>query len=430
MLTSLKADEEPERQSIILIAKPKASLLSLVFFCTGGLSSLFVFNCLISMEPYWKERYGSATLRYILFSMNMGGIVGFCTYRLISKCISIKLQAIFLPPLSFLCSLGSYSLGEMIVHHTTTKSIMINIASFIVGYCGSILQNCFTEMCFNYGDAEIASMNTGMGLAGVLTALIALLQAKYFPNQDLSTNGLYYILFQAVMVIWVLGVCLKFYSNERAFKKMRKAKGDTIGLEIRAEVARTQESTNASSESKSDIQSPPSLLSTFKILYPLVFSLFCNFTITMSGFPSISLELTFGWTSATEIQTIILYYNVTDLIGKALFAVIPLYSLKANHLIVITRFAHNLFAAYLFGGIASESTRNELTKDMRVSLLFTGILGVMGGYLNSSLLALASRRTHGRHGKNGAFLMVLAIMSGLSYGSGVNVAAIKEPPIE
>ena len=418
MQNSASVASESKRKPIIFqVAKPKTSVLSLVFFCTGGLSSLFVFNCFISMEPYWKERYGPSTLRYILFAMNIGGIAGFLTYRPASRFLRLKWQAILLPPLSFFCSLGSYALGELLPEESLAKSLAINAAAFVVGLSGSFLQNCFTQMCFSFGDAEIASMNSGMGLAGVLTALIALLQAAYLPSQSTSESALYYISFQAFIVVWILGVCLRFY----AMQKRLAAKLSAIKAEKSSELS-TKLLTDSSPNTS--IKLAPSLGSTFKLIYPLVISLFCNFLISMSIFPTISLGLSLGWEGPTEVQVTILNYNVLDLIGKALFAVMPLYSHGANHSVVLLRFLHNVFAAYVFGGVAANQA--DITGDWRVSLGFTAVLGIFGGYLNSSLLAAAARKASGPHGNNAAYLMVLAIMSGLLYGSGVNVFCISD----
>ena len=417
MQKSQSAIRTSKKSSFFQVAKPKTSTLSLVFFCTGGLSSLFVFNCFISMEPYWKERYGPSTLRYILFAMNIGGIFGFLTYRPASRFLPLKLQAYLLPPISFFCSLGSYALGELFREQSMGKSISINLAAFVVGLAGSFLQNCFTQMCFSFGDAEIASMNSGMGLAGVLTALIALLQAAYFPSKSTSESALYYISFQAVIVVWIFGVCLKFYSVQRS----QLAKLTAFKPEKTSQLSTKLLTNNSPTASLSQA---PSLWATFKLIYPLVITLFCNFVVSMTIFPSVSLGFSLGWEGATEVQVTILNYNLLDLIGKALFAVLPLYSHGANHSLALLRFLHNAFAAYVFGGLASNQA--DIIGNWKVSLVFTAVLGIFGGYLNSSLLAIASRKAGDLHGNNAAYLMVLAIMSGLLYGSGVNVFCISE----
>ena len=410
--------------------------LRILFFGTIGFGTLYVFNCLVSIVNYWNVRYGPRGLVDALAAKNFGGIIGYLISRPISGLFAKNKQLFIYPSLTVLGSTAILIAGEFIEERDSMIKLGVGLVSaFVVGAASSLIQCCITEYVFKFGTAEIAFLNGGRAFSGVVTTLIAMANIALIPQEEVFRQALAYQIFQFVTLIFIGFITLKYYRKypedeylfgkpKRKVKKLGQASSklseDSMTNQITivdtsrqlTEPIILQQGTDQGAVSVPD----PSLWSTFKIIYPYFFNMFLVFVITMNLVPAISFAMGTGWDSLQSDQLIYLIFNIADLIGKMIFSYFIIESPFWNNFISLTRFGLVIMACYAIG----PPQVKELQNDMLVNLSFTFMVGFTGGYLNSSVFHVASSETKNEHQSNSAFLMIFAILAGLSYGAFVN----------
>ena len=378
--------------------KPSTAL-RYAFLFTCSFAALYVLNCLVSMVDYWKERYPDGSFAFALFLMHVGGTLGYIAPKLFLRCFSPAAILYVCNPLSFAGSALVLVFGDIIPAQDPLLSKLLGSgAAFVVGFAGSVLQTVSTAYGFRFGSKEIAYLNMGISASGISTVLIQMANIQ-FTSSSLTTQVISYELFQLV------GVMVIFWITWAYFKDVPKD-------EFLYKVHRVLYADGKSSR--------PPMWRSFLLIYPYWFALFLTYTITMSLGPQMLFELGLGWDSPQANQVILLTYSVMDTLGRYIFA---FWVVKSETASLITGLLRTLLIAAAVGVLIPEGYP-EFKNNWILTLSLSAADGLTKGYLNCSLFHLASESTKGKHSVNSAFLMVLAIMGGLAYGSLVNVLAI------
>jgi Nucleoside transporter len=423
-----KADPESNTE-------PEKDYLRILFFGTIGFGTLYVFNCLVSIVNFWTVKYGPRGLVDALAAKNFGGIIGYLISRPISGLFSKDKQLFIYPAITFLGSTTIFVVGELMEGQPELKMLIGLVSAFVVGAASSLIQCCITEYVFKFGTTEIAFLNGGRAFSGVVTTLIAMANIAIIPEDNVFAQALAYQIFQLVALIFIGIITLRYYKkypNDAYLfgtPKSRLKSSSKSGISKPAESSLSQNSLSDTSRQMSEpllIPSnleqngpevpQPSLWSTFKIVYPYFFNMFLVFVITMNLVPAISFAMGTGWNSLQSDQLIYLVFNLADLVGKMIFSYYIIESPLLNNLISLSRFGFVVIACYSIGPAQIQDLQNN----MLVNLSFTFMVGFTGGYLNSSVFHVASSETKNEHQSNSAFLMIFAILGGLSYGAFVN----------
>lgn len=434
--TSDNQDDKVNQKAKPVEKKEERDTLRIMFFGTIGFGTLYVFNCLVSIVNYWEVRYGPRGLVDALAAKNFGGIIGYLISRPISGLFSKDKQLFIYPGLTFLGSTAILVAGELVERDSYYKMGIGMVAAFTVGTASSLIQCCITEYVFKFGTAEIAFLNGGRAFSGVVTTLIAMANIALIPHDDVFKQALAYQIFQLVALIFIAYITLRYYKKfpeddylfVKPKRRLRRKANDAssndtesnytnqISLADSSRPATEQFLLPAKEESVTPTVVNPSLWSTFKIIYPYFFNMFLVFVITMNLVPAISFEMGTSWDSLQSDQLIYLVFNIADLVGKMIFSYYIIESPFWNNFISLSRFGFVVMACYAIG----PPHVKELNNDMLVNLTFTFMVGFTGGYLNSSVFHVASLETKNEHQSNSAFLIIFAILAGLSYGAFVN----------
>lgn len=385
------------------------SKIKVCFFLLSGIACVLVFNCFLSIEGYWTSRYGSNTFNRLLFGLNVGGFLSFFAYPLVASKFSVSAINISAPIMLLVVSILTLVVGEAVDGQGTGKMVVCIGLAAAVGIIGTILQCCSTTISFKHGAKAISIFDGGFALGGVLTTLIAIANLTYFENSSIFEQTFYYTIFQVVATVLITLVAVVYFGRYPEDRFVESA--ENKALEPQVDLGQNPEA------------KAPSLISTSKLIFPLLISMCFNFSITMSICPMVFFGLGLGWKSeAMGQQIILLVFNLCDFFGKISYSRYPLKNTIANHMMTLSKVIFPFFGTLALSERGFASLRNNWV----ITLSMSAVSGIINGYLNSSLFHLASIRVKKRHRSNAAYLSVLAIMVGLLYGSLCNLVGITE----
>ena len=270
-----------------------------------------------------------------------------------------------------------------------------------------MMQTTLIRYSFGFTFVEISYYNTGTALVGLLTNVIALINALSLKPDDFYLKGLLYLVFQIVVLIIVLLVFMRYCTVCMA---VPEASDNTKSIKSESTINQIDEET----ASRHKVHIPePSLISTMMLISGFFFNMILIYTITLSIFPAFCFALGLGWDSPASIQIILMIFNFGDLIGKYLYSKLSLLDGWAPQIWSIIRILFSIFIIIVFGS----QTDYGLKDKWWVTAIFTILLSLSNGYLTSALFSLSSERVPVRHKKNSGFLMTMALLFGLTYGS-------------
>ena len=381
--------------------RPFTNKLHYSFFLLGGVSCVLVFNCFLSMENFWTTKYGPNSMNKVIFGLNVGGITGFLSYPYISRCLAPFVLVCFAPLILLICSVWAIAIGELMVEMGNIKTLSCYLVAFLVGTIGSFLQCCLTTLSFKYGQKAISIFNGGFSLSGICTTAIAMMDLSLFTNSTVFEQAAYYEGFQMVATTLVMVVNILYF---RAYPTDKFLPNGS---------AETEECTSQSP--------PPSLTSTFKQTYPLLFTMFFNFTVTMSFCPALLFAMGAGWKNEPMAQQIILMiFNLCDFLGKLLYTKYTMASTMKNHGLALSKISFLVVGCFATGTHRIQG----LAGNCWITFISSSIFGILNGYLNCSLFHVVSLRVGKQHRSNAAYLCVVSLMLGFLYGSLCNLLGV------
>lgn len=453
---------EPSGATIKSVAKQaieaKPNLLRCWFFATTGFGALFVFNCMVSIVNYWNVKYGPKGLIDSLAAKNMGGIIGYLLSRPMNKMMKVNKQLFLYPILSFMGSCGVLVAGELIPDQGDFKLGVGMFCAFVSGTASSLTECCTAGYVFRFGPKEIAYLNGGQAMAGIISTLIAMANIAIVPEDDAFLQAFTYLNFQFVTIALILIITIAYYrqnpDDEFLFgkkKRKRRSEGskvtggsestnrDGLGtitgtitesgstMKTNAEPLLSQVETHPNANpslatNPSVLVPPPKLMDTFAIIYPYCFHLFLNFMIALNIIPAITFAMGMGWNSLQAPQLLFLVFNLSDFGGRTIFSWYVIENKLFNQILSILRIGFVVVAVLALG----PSHMQFFMENAAFNLTYCVLLGVSGGYLSSSLFHLASIETKNEHQDNSAFLMIMSLLGGLTYGAVINFFAITE----
>lgn len=276
--------------------------------------------------------------------------------------------------------------------------------AFLVGAFGSYLQCSMTALSFKYGEKAISIFNGGFSLSGICTTAIAILDLSFLSDSTVFEQVVYYELFQIFATASVAMISIFYfrtYPEDKYFSS----------LESEAE------------QGNQDYIVEPSIWSTFNLIYPVVLTMFFNFTITMSFCPVMLFTMGTGWKNESMAQQVILMvFNVCDFLGKLLYTRVTLEGTMRNHLLSLSKVLFVVLPCLSSGSLRVHQLENVAWLTLTASALF----GWLNGYLNCSLFHIASLRVKPRHRNNAAYLCVVSLMLGFLYGSLCNLFGLRD----
>lgn len=393
-------------------------LIYKVFFYVAGLSTLFVFNCVLSQLKWYEFRFDKKADFEIPFYYNAGSFSAFLVFDQIMKVLKFKHAILGIPPLLVMISVVIFCMGEYINDGQTSKMKYYSMLPLMVfgGFSNSILQTNLIRYTFGFTFVEITAYNSGTALVGVLANLVAMGNAYAIPGVDsksFTAQAINYLIFQIVTLVLVLLIFIRYNSVVLANQVL----SETESISSEKQLGDTIVDVSPSQISNQSFRPEPTLIDTIKIIAPYFFNMILVYTITLAIFPGFCFGLGIGWknpaTFGVAIQVILLSFNIGDFIGKTIYGILPLRDNIVPHLVSLIRIVFVAFIVFVFVG---EEPRAQFIDNASVTLIFTFLLALTNGYITSGLFSLSSERAPKDHKGNSGFLMTLGLLFGLTYG--------------
>lgn len=400
-----------DREPSLLVVKPP--LIHSVFFWTAGLSTLFVFNCILSQVSWFQNRFHEKAGFQIPFFFNAGSFTAFLVFDKIMGVLGFKRAILSIPALLVIISTLIFLLGEHMEKTPSKYYCLIPLIAF-AGFSNSILQTTLIKYTFEFTYVEITAYNSGTALVGCFANLIAMANAYFLQGDDkLALQALIYLAFQGITLIAIIAIFLKYCIE--CYGKQLRSEAESIAS-MDKQLVDTVIEVSPSQVSDRLLTPDTRLKDTLLVILPYFFNMILVYTITLGIFPGFNFALGIGWknsdTFGVSIQIILLAFNVGDFVGKWIYGLLPMKDNIFPQLFSLLRIGFVVFIVYAFVG----SGHSELVDKAWLTLSYTFLLAVTNGYITSALFSLSSERAPPAHKSNSGFLMTLALLFGLTYG--------------
>ena len=186
-------------------------LLWRVFFYAAGLSTLFVWNSIMSLNAYWESKFGANVSRFYGFTFMGGEIFNFICFNIMRRIMSFRLAIILCP---ILVTIGFYVeliVGEYIDYdkNPTLKLSIFLAMIFTQGLLNNFLQLSLGRFVFNFSGQDITSYNSGTAVAGFLCASISLILA--FTEQSILSQFIVYLVCVTILLIGIIVIFCRYH---------------------------------------------------------------------------------------------------------------------------------------------------------------------------------------------------------------------------
>jgi len=141
------------------------------FFIFTGISTLFVWNSVLSLTSYWSTKIAPGVQNYMGFPFMLGSFVCFFFFSSINSRISYIKQIILWPTLMTMIFFVYLAIGELI-EDTTVKMTIFLIGCFIQGFLNNLVQMSQARFCMAWGEDEVRWYMGGTGIAGIGASLL------------------------------------------------------------------------------------------------------------------------------------------------------------------------------------------------------------------------------------------------------------------
>ena len=206
-----KPTAQAQRLNLGLQAQPeKKTFLWKMFFLLGGVSSLFVWNAVLSLNSYWEDKYSKSITSYYSFTYMLGSFLSFFAYDITNACLQFQHQMTIFPTVMAQSFYVTWAVGEYIDKATDQglKMTIFLIVTFIQGWINNLLQITVSRFAFSFDKDDISIFSVGQAQGGVGTAGLGLI-LSYTP-QDVSAQYLVYLVFTTVLNIVIAGVFVRY----------------------------------------------------------------------------------------------------------------------------------------------------------------------------------------------------------------------------
>lgn len=385
----------------------KAPLIHWVFFWTAGASTLFVWNCVLSLTDYLESRFDPKASKYYPFFYNFGSFFAFLVYDLVAPRVSFKRQIMAVPVMVVAIFIVIFMLGEHNVEPSSTKFASMLSLLVVQGFANSLMLTTLMRYTFEFTYIEISCYTGGTALVGILTTLIAMMNGFLLKQDDYYHKGLYYLIFQVACLVFILAVFSKYLTTSYT------AEVQDPSNTLQSKVLIEGEELGVTVTGDHKLIPHPSFWSTTKIIAPFMFNMILIYTISLSIFPKLTIDMGLNWKNPVFIQVVLLIFNIGDFIGKSIYAKLPMADGPLPLILSLLRIVMSMMVVFIFGEPSMPGMRDH----WHLTSTFTMLLAISNGYLTSAFFSLGSERAPENHKQNAGFLMTFCLLLGLIYGS-------------
>lgn len=372
-----------------------------VFFWCSGIATLFVWNAVVSQTDYMKNRFDQSADKIYPSYYFLGGLIAFILYFRMLGSMSFKNKITIIPSILVTISIAIYYLGEYAPKNSTKFGFLMALC-FADGFFSAIIQTTLISYSFLFGRFEIAYCSAGGALVAIFINLISMANELAFKEDDYHIKGLLYLVFQISTLCFLLLVFGVYcFKRKDDLKKLLSTATSQLAEGL------------LNPRQEADTDKKPSLWSTFLLIRPFFFNMIFTYTVTLSIFPGMCLDLGLNWSSPAASQVILLCYSLFDCLGKTMYSIVKMSDTALPHVLCMCRAIFVAFMIYVYGTYSHPDLQNKAW----ITLLFTSIFSLTNGYLTASLFTLSAMRCTKEHKDNAGYLMTLALTAGLFYGA-------------
>lgn len=390
-------------------AKP---MIHWVFFWTAGISTLFVWNCFLSLSDYLGSRYRDDAISYYPFCFSLGGFLSFLILDKIKQYFTLSQLIITIPCLEVIISIAVFMAGEFEEEKNSEKFAVLLFLCFVCGFLNNIMQTGLIQYSFQFTYKEVSYFSAGTAVAGVLTSIIALINALALDNDAYYKKGLIYLIFQVISLSVIVYIFTQYFAWKTKQDSLAQKTIDTSSENVKPV------SIAIAKEDEVELETPandasPDLLSTFSYIHPCWTNMFLIYAISLSIHPVFNFAFGLQWDSPASVQVILLLFNIGDFVGKTVYGSYPMTNGFKAFFSSITRIVFSIITIVSF----MPNGTTAFTNKAWLTTLFVLALSLSNGYLTSALFSISSERSPDKHKANSGFLMTMSLLLGLCYGS-------------
>jgi len=411
------------------------------YFITGGVVSLLFWNTILNHAEYLAAVFPTSSFTFISFAFCFGSILSFFIAPALFQGMSHKSYVNF----SLFTCMALFVLSFYSCESTESLSLNWSLSLacfFLLGFFNSALQARLTGMAAYLSKREIVLFNSGTGLAGVGSNIIAwLIQLAIFGFND-GKRTLRQLRFELIIYSGIIALTLIFFFFwqllfDFVFPEVLRCEQD-LKMEnvLRSEENYSPEDDDEVLSILSDKKAKTSKVPFPKIYYPLTkwqiiwtaLDLLCGITylllVSMVAVAYFTIKAVFVMDKPDAIISIpayMFFFNLADTAGKLLPERMLLSSAAWAHTLNALRTISPVyFAVIIYGNVDS------FWRASTIRLLVNLLLGFSNGYLTNSFMALITDRFEFKHDKSRAgYFSVLFLLFGVVTGAFANLLIAK-----
>lgn len=377
-----------------------------VFFWASGVATLFVWSAVVSQTDYLKNRFRQDVDKIYPFYNFLGGLLAMMLYRNVFCRYSVKQRITRMPPILVAISIAIYYTGEYMVK-SSTKFYLLMAMCFADGFFSAVLQTTLIAYSFLFARYEISYCSAGGALVAIIINVVAFVNEISFEENRHDIKGLLYLVFQ-ISTLSILMIIFGTFASACP-KDLKKGDVSKKQLDDALKVVHMEAGTQMSQEKLPNT----SLWKIFMHIHSYFFSMFLTYTITLSVYPGLCLDLGLNWSATASSQIIMFIFNLFDCIGKYAYALKKMPDNWVPRCLALLRVAFIIFAILVFGTYSHP----EFTQRPLITVIFTLLLGLSNGYLTAGLFSLSAESCLPEQRDGAGYLMTLALTGGLCYGA-------------
>lgn len=407
--------------------------LWVLFFYITGISTLFVWNSVLSLTNYWKTKIHDGIQNQYSFFYMFGAFLNVFFFDAINQRVSFRTQIIGLPIVMTCVFYLMLVLGEFFDERFETQKIGIfQFFSISLGFMMNTMQSTMTRFVFSFGVENITKYTTGTAIAGVACALQAFVLS--YLNVSITWQYQTYLFLITLNCAFIVVVFYKFLNRygDLYFKTINVSKTESdskkidwdyeLGYsnkEIRYK-ANVQDMVKKTLDGNSMKESWTQRLSAGKNIYTIALIIIQCYTCTLGIFPAQTFVTGCGLVPEHAFPCVILIFNIGDLIGKYGYNIVQvsdgwglyLYGVLRSSIFPILFALCVIFRDHSFWG----------SSYLSIQLILA--LSASNGHLTTACFANAPNRLADDEKKYSGFILVMCLLFGLVIGSLIDLVSL------
>lgn len=383
------------------------------FWLFTGISTLFVWNSVMSLTAYWTTHIQEGIQNIYGFYFMLGSLVGFFFYNPINKRMTYRTSAILYPTIMTLIFVFNLIIGQFI-ESSETKAIIFLIFCFTQGFINNMVQLNQTRLMVGFGGQATILYNSGTGIAGCGCSLLNFVLT--FAPMSPTLQFMIYLFVVIISLITMITISIKWCNY---YGKVEEQEQITTGSNFENPTSLTSIRKRVSDmlAQSSEDESMSQRWTALKEVYVGSSLMFWTFVVTLGVFPVLCFVTGTGLSPVHNFSAVTLVYNIGDLTGKFGTFIVPM--TKDGGMFYIYGWTRGVIMIFFFTLMVAFKD-NAFWGSPWLSIVMILLLGITNGHFSTVNFGITPGRL-GKDARFGASCLVLSLLFGLVYGTLVDL---------